>query len=201
MDNLFWRDDSHPLNYFLNEKLKIFEDESHEFKQLSIKDKDSIESFLKLVSKYICAYLNSNSGCLYIGINDDGIVKGIELKSDILNLIKRELNVLITLFDPNALKESMIGFKFFNVYDEKNIKIDNLYVLEIFTKKGGDNIIYTTPYKDNSTKDYECFIKLNGTTHKVSGNQLQKYIKSKIAAYYERNSIIKQDDEIDIFED
>ena len=47
MEAVFWRDDNHPLKYYLNDKLKIFEDEQHEFKLLSIKDEDSIDSFLR----------------------------------------------------------------------------------------------------------------------------------------------------------
>ena len=203
MEAVFWRDDNHPLKYYLNDKLKIFEDEQHEFKLLSIKDEDSIDSFLRIISKYICAYLNSNSGCIYIGINDDGIVKGLEISYDYLSIVIKELNVLISLFYPLALKESLIGFKFFDIFEkETDKKIEGNYILEIFTKKGSPIEVYTTPYKDSGSKDYECFIKLNGTTHKIVGNQLQKYIKNKIKFFYLNQSKVDDgdgDEDNDIF--
>lgn len=181
-----WIDEqNHPLKYYFMEKVKIFEDESHEFKMMSIKDEESIDTLLRMISKYICAFLNSNSGCLYIGISDDGIVKGISVNSSMLLLIKNELNVLVHLFHHKAVQDNLINFKFFNVYDRKeNLKMENLYVLEIFTRQGDLNEIYTTPYKDPTTKDYECYIKMNGTTHKIMGQQLQKYVKNKLKKYY-----------------
>lgn len=203
MEAVFWRDDNHPLKYYFNEKVKIFEDEQHEFKLLTIKDEESIDSFLRIISKYICAYLNSNSGCIYIGINDDGIAKGLEISNKILSNIKKELNILISLFYPFALKESLIGYKFFEIFEkETEKKIEGSFILEIFTKKGSPLEIYTTPYKDSGTKDYECFIKLNGTTHKIVGNQLQKYIKNKIKSFYVNQYIAKDcsfDQDNDIF--
>lgn len=180
---VMWNEEVHPLKYYHNKNVKIFEDESHEFKMVNIKDEEAVENFLHLVAKYICAFLNSNSGCLYIGINDDGIVKGLLLNPSLFVSIKQELNVLISLFHPQIL-DNLIHYKFFNVYNSENKIIEDTYVLEIFTRKGKPNEIYTTPFKDSSSKDYECFIKLNGTTHKIGGNQLQKYIKSKIKNYY-----------------
>lgn len=187
--------DSDKNYYIINTPLDIYEDECHEFKMLQVKDEESIENFLRLASKYICAYLNTNEGCLHFGISDDGIVKGVYIAEDIYYLLKNELSILIQLFCAKS-DENLITFKFFEIYktDEntknnknKHIKIDNYYVVTIFTKKGCNKTIYSTPYKDPTTKDYECFIKLNGTTHKLSGYQLQKYIKNKVKMYYLKN--------------
>lgn len=34
---------------------------------------------IDLVVKYICGFLNSTGGKLYIGVTDDGVVRGISL--------------------------------------------------------------------------------------------------------------------------
>ena len=34
---------------------------------------------LDIIVKYICAFLNSDGGTLYIGITDDGYIKGIPI--------------------------------------------------------------------------------------------------------------------------
>jgi predicted HTH transcriptional regulator len=48
----------------------------HEFKMMKKFEMD-------MIVKYICAFLNSEGGTLYIGITDDGIIKGFNLSRKI----------------------------------------------------------------------------------------------------------------------
>lgn len=176
--------------YVFNEKVNIYEDESHEFKHILIKDDESLLMFIHVISKYICAYLNSNSGCIYVGISDDGIIKGVNLNEFLREKTENELTLLINQFKSYSLEE-IIDYKFHNIIDNMNRSImKDYYIIEIFIKKGRDNFIYTTPYKDSITNNFECYIKLNGTIHKINGSQLQRYVKNKIKKYYIKNKIM-----------
>lgn len=56
----------------MDEYVTFFEDIRHEFKMLK-------QIHMDMLSKYICAFLNCRGGTLYIGITDEGRVRGIKL--------------------------------------------------------------------------------------------------------------------------
>lgn len=58
-----------------------------------------------MIHSYICGFLNSFGGRLFLGINDDGIIKGLKLsRSDYDNLL---LNIDINLrnYTPKVFPE------------------------------------------------------------------------------------------------
>jgi predicted HTH transcriptional regulator len=184
----------HPNSYTLDTKLKIYEDEMHEFKQFTITERSEIVEKIRNLARYLCAFLNSNSGVIYLGINDDGEVKGIKMPHEIYVLAEYELNKMITSFEEHVGEEKLIMFQFVPVHKlEDNSIIQDLYVIEILVKQGLPDRIYTTPFKDSKTNDYQCFIKLNGTTKKIEGNNLYKYIKNKIKNYLKNSKNSKKE--------
>jgi predicted HTH transcriptional regulator len=172
----------HPTNYILDKKVNIYEDEMHEFKHFLFQDKKDLHDKITYLSKYLCAFLNSNSGVVYLGVNDDGVVKGIKLTKEYCLLIDYELKSMIDDFDKHVAENNLILYQFNNVYSNFGV-INDLYVVEIFVKKGLADHIYTTPYKDIRTGDYQCFIKMNGIVKKVDGRNLNTYIENKIKNY------------------
>ena len=74
----------------------VYEDENYEFKQFIINAEKDIYARLRQNMKYFSAFLNSNSVILYFGINDDGIIKGIELTKELKYSFELELNKIIT---------------------------------------------------------------------------------------------------------
>jgi hypothetical protein len=102
----------HPNHYILDSKLKIYEDEMHEFKQYSSPDKVSLVEKIRKLGKYLCAFLNSNSGVIYIGVNDDGYVKGIKLTPELYNLVELELTNMIYTYDKHVSDGNLIMFQF-----------------------------------------------------------------------------------------
>jgi predicted HTH transcriptional regulator len=174
----------HPNIYTLNKKLKIYEDEMHEFKQFTVVGKPELVEKIRNLSKYLCAFLNSNSGVIYLGVNDDGYVKGIKLSKEMCQLFEYELIQMIYSFEKHVYENNLIMYQFSPVYfDKDNTIIDELYVVEILVNQGLPDHVYTTPFKDPKTNDYQCFIKLNGTTNKIEGPNLYKYLKNKIKNY------------------
>jgi predicted HTH transcriptional regulator len=173
----------HPRSYILDKKLSIYEDEMHEFKMLTFQDKKDLHEKLNKLNKYLCAFLNSNSGVIYLGVNDDGYVKGLKLNNEMLNTLEFELQSNIKAFDDHVNENNLIMYNITNVYRNNSLILDDLYVVEIFVRKGLDNHVYTTPNKELKTGDYQCFIKMNGTTKKLEGRNLYVYIKHKIKNY------------------
>jgi predicted HTH transcriptional regulator len=194
----------HPDFYLVDSKLKIYEDEMHEFKQFTILEKSELVEKIRNLSKYLCAFLNSNSGVIYLGINDDGYVKGIRLTKEMHTLAEFELSNMITLFDAHVNEKNLIMYQFCPVHRQDDYKIiDELYVIEILVKQGLPDMVYTTPFKDPRTNDYECFIKLNGTKKKIEGPNLYKYLKNKIKNYVrnKKNKLEEKDDFKDEFKE
>lgn len=70
---------------FFMEQIKIVEDRQHEFKMFKDKDPRNIAA---LVLEYISAFLNSDGGNIYLGINDESIVHGIEVTQKWLDQFK-----------------------------------------------------------------------------------------------------------------
>ena len=70
---------SFPENFILDNIVDLYEDENYEFKQFNLSKKQDVLKHLKLFMKYLTAFLNSNSGVLLFGINDNGIIKGINM--------------------------------------------------------------------------------------------------------------------------
>ena len=63
--------------YFnFGEKLPLIEDRYHEFKNY----RDIVNNNIApIVMKYIAAFLNSDGGVLYVGVDDNSVVYGFEM--------------------------------------------------------------------------------------------------------------------------
>ena len=136
--------------------------------------------------KYFSAFLNSNSGILYFGINDNGIIKGIELTKELKYAFELKLKKIVETYDEYIIKNKNITWFFHEVKNNGEMKINEdkiRYVIEIYIKVGLHDHIYTTPYKEDDNDDYGCYIKLNGTVKKVAGESLFYYTKNKIMKY------------------
>ena len=175
-------------NFVYNTNVNIYEDENYEFKQFSIYSEKDIALHLRQNMRYFSAFLNSNSGILYFGINDDGYILGIELTNELKYSFALQLNKIIETYDEHIKKNKNITYYFHEVQSNgKDIinkdKDKKRYVIEINIKVGLPDHIYTTPYKEDESGDYECYIKLNGTVKKIYGESLFYYTKNKIMKY------------------
>ena len=174
-------------NFIYNTNVNIYEDENYEFKQFQISSEKDITSHLRQNMKYFSAFLNSNSGILYFGINDNGDIKGIELTSELKYSFELQLDKIIETYDEHIKKNKNITYYFHEVQSNgKDIinkdKDKKRYVIEINIKVGLPDHIYTTPFKEDD-EDYGCYIKLNGTVKKIYGESLFYYTKNKIMKY------------------
>ena len=169
-----------------NKNVNIYEDENYEFKQFTINTEKDIYARLRQNMKYFSAFLNSNTGILYFGINDNGDIKGIELTNELRHSFELELNKIIESYDEHIKRNNNITYFFHEVIKNDEMKINEdkkRYVIEIYIKVGLPGHIYTTPFKEDDSDDYGCYIKLNGTVKKIAGEHLFYYTKNKIMKY------------------
>jgi flagellar motor protein MotB len=193
---IFSHEITYPIYYILNEKINLYEDQNHEFKTFRINSELDIQIIINIIQRYFCAFLNTNNGVIYIGISDDGYITGFKAKYELLKKFEIAIISLIEKFDSFVNKNNLIKYYLNKVYykiGEKNLKIlNNQYIIEIFVKKGENNVIYYTPIKDTESNQHECFIKLNGTLMKLEGKKLFKYIKIKLKKHFYSLSSFKK---------
>lgn len=131
--------------YYLNQEVKIFEDHYNEFKQYYKK----IESY----TRYICAFLNVRGGTLYLGINDQGLVKGIHLTRKKRDEFLLELDQNLKRFTPPVhADECFVSFCPIFVDVKKKKEVNDKYVIEIKVKKSCYNELYFN-------ESGECWVK------------------------------------------
>ena len=186
MNNINEKSVNRLINFEYNTNVNIYEDENYEFKQFTINSEKDIVTHLRQNMKYLSAFLNSNSGILYFGINDNGDIKGIELTDELKYSFELKLNKIIETYDEYIQKNKNISYIFHLVKNNGEMKVSEgkqRYVIEINIKVGLPDHIYTTPYKEDENDDYGCYIKLNGTVKKVAGESLYYYTKNKIMKY------------------
>ena len=186
MNNISDKPVNRLINFEYNTNVNIYEDENYEFKQFTINSEKDIVTHLRQNMKYLSAFLNSNSGILYFGINDNGDIKGIELTDELKYSFELKLNKIIETYDEYIQKNKNISYVFHLVKNNGEMKVSEgkqRYVIEINIKVGLPDHIYTTPYKEDENDDYGCYIKLNGTVKKIAGESLFYYTKNKIMKY------------------
>ena len=58
-----------------------------------------------MLTTYICGFLNSGGGTIYLGITDKGIIKGITLNRKLRDELSLNLDNKIRKFDPPVMPD------------------------------------------------------------------------------------------------
>ena len=140
-----------------NGKMVFAESERMELKQ-------KITDFLP---KEIVAFLNSDGGTIYIGVNDDGSVCGLPKLDESL---KKIADILENQILPDCRDFVELGTKY----------IENKHIIEIKVKKG-ESLYYIKKYGRSAQG---CFIRVGSTCRSMTEEQINtvhiKYLDSKI---------------------
>lgn len=112
------------------------------------------------VTKEIVAFLNGFDGVIYIGVNDDGTIAGV----DNLDETQKKIADIITMqILPNPQGFIELGSRF----------IDGKNIVEIKVKKG-DSLYYVKKYGRSASG---CFIRIGTTCRSMTEEEIeQKYI-------------------------
>lgn len=145
--------------YIYSELVGFIEDHYHEFK---IAKPDTTT-----VTKYICGFLNSKGGTIYFGITDQGHAKGCDMRESEQQNFKKMLYDNLRNFTP-PLNDKDVTVEFVPVHrnDRNDIKIQNVYVVEIKIRRRETDDIYFTHKK-------ECYAKRSASLNQLTAKEIK----------------------------
>lgn len=154
---------------YLNEKLSEGESLDVEYKNFFFPFKPFQEEEIR---EQICGMLNSKGGRIYIGINDDKVVKGILINYKQRDLVRNKIVNSTYEFFPNCRTKKIEVF-FLPV---KNYSTDayrpSLYVIKIIVHQGDTSRLYSL----TSKKGYNAMIRLPGQVATLSAQEIEEEI-------------------------
>ena len=166
--------------FYENEKIREKRNQVIEFKNYSLPLNQENGDELR---RQICGFLNSQGGRLYIGIDDQNIVKGI-----VLNYKKRDnlRNALINLtydFYPKCRLDKIFIY-FIPIKSKKTQKFfNNLYIIKIRIYPGDPEYLYSM-----INVGYQSCIRENGICKNLNSTQIQKEIIERNEYQYMNNN-------------
>ena len=155
-------------SFYKDELLSEGEDEFTEFKNYMFPLDEKQGEELK---RQFCGFLNSNGGRLYLGINDQKIVKGVVLNYKRCDALRNLLVNYTYDFYPKCrldkIKVYFIPIK--NIKDNKFI--NNLFVVKIIVSKGEPYLLYSM-----TNKGFNSAIRLQGQCANLTAEEIYKEI-------------------------
>lgn len=140
--------------YYYDEKVPIHEDPQNELKTIKSDDLKMMEEYIE---KYVCGFLNSKGGTLYLGITDDGRAVGIKFD-------RRTMDEICVLFDKKlkkfspAVRADQYSIKKCPLINRKTgVNHKDYYVVEVRVQQGDLNELYFTDRQ-------QCFIRKQAST-------------------------------------
>jgi len=119
--------------------------------RLRIPENNSFNFYV--ITKYICALLNSKGGTLLIGVESDFTVRGRKLNREEIDKFQRHVDEALKQFNPSVKgHEYSINFHPVNFDEGKKIVVKDFYVIEITINNSDADDLYFTHYD-------ECWIK------------------------------------------
>ena len=175
------------IYFYKDEQIIQDENESTEFKNYYFPLKKAQKDEL---ARQFCAFINSNGGRLYIGINDLRIVKGVVTNKKVTKY-EEKIMCLIKNFSPIIKGNQFIKFYAIPVKNNQNGKIiDNLFVFKVIIRKGDPWQLYSI-----STKEIISPVRLQGQSANLTAEEIHKEIieRNKKKLLEKNNNIIEDD--------
>jgi len=189
--------------FYLNEKIKERKNELIEFRNYSLPLTNKEEG--EEIKRQICGFLNSRGGRLYIGINNQNIVKGIILNSKARDTSRNNLVNLTYDFYPNCRIDKILIY-FIPIKNPKtNEFIPKRYIVKIRVYPGDPDVLYSM-----SSTGYHSIIRRNDISYELNSAEICqeiiardeiKKIKDKDNNYIKELNIRDPEPEININED
>ncbi len=131
----------HEEKFIQNSIFLLEENDSVELKE--IKSKKIVNTIVNYTEEYVIGFLNAQiEGNLYLGIDDSGIIKGVELSRNDRDEIQRSI--------PNKLRETKppshmkVETHLYEVLNSAHELIENLFVVHIYVIKTKKNRLFRT---------------------------------------------------------
>lgn len=129
-----------------------------------------------IISRTICGFLNSNGGVLFIGVNDDGNIQGLENYD--YSLFQGENKKDKILLELDSLLVHFFGLNIKPFVDSSIKKINEKDILIIVVKESPKPIFLRNNKYGNIEKEF--FIRMNASTRQIINNEeLVEYVFNK----------------------
>ncbi len=151
-----------PPTFRLGEQVEREEDYECEFKAIT-----GHKPFnrIKDVSEYITAFLNSEGGTIYFGIENNGIVSGLLMSRKDRDETRTFIDHKVQEIDP-SIDPSLVRVEFFPVYD-KGQRRDDLCVLIVSVERGSEPVYY-------ERQGVKAWVRLSGSNHCLNASQIEE---------------------------
>ena len=169
------------VNYNKNEDIKyrkyfIYEEHIYQYEDLYTEFKNYYLPFRKEqtdeLKRQFCGFLNAEGGRIYIGIDDNRIVRGISLNEKEIDILGNELVNYTYNFYPPLRLENKIRVDFIPIKDKKNKNIKGLFVIKIIVKQGDPTKLYSL-CKNNC---FKSSMRLKGQVANLSAEEIYNEI-------------------------
>jgi hypothetical protein len=150
--------------------IKKGENDSVEFKETLRKNLHTSKNDKRIehaVLKTIVAFLNTNGGILFIGVSDDGEVKGFE-QDEFKNFDKFQLH-FTNIFN------KYIGEHFAQLVQSQKVIIDKKQILRVDCFRSEAPVFLKDGQKE------EFFIRVGAATQEIQGSKLLEYIQKNFS--------------------
>ena len=155
-------------SFYKDEQLVEGEDEFTEFKNYYL---PLTEEKAEEVKRQFCAFLNNKGGRLYLGINDQKVVKGVILNYKKCDSLRNLLVNYTYDFYPKCRLDK-IKVYFIPIKSMKDNKfINDLYVVKIIVMQGDPFILYSM-----TNKGFKSAIRLQGQCANLTAEEITKEI-------------------------
>lgn len=128
-------------DFFLNEKVNVLE-ENLEYEFKNPRDSYNSEEIVYLVKnkimEYVISFLNGNGGSLFFGIDNSGIVKGLNLSYEERDNLALDINNIINSRVIPKISPDYYTINWHSIKNRDRNNVDNLHVLEIEIKRPFD---------------------------------------------------------------
>ena len=189
--------------FYLDEKIKERKNELIEFRNYSLPLTNKEEG--EEIKRQICGFLNSRGGRLYLGINNQNLVKGIILNSKARDISRNSLVNLTYDFYPNCRIDKILIY-FIPVKNPKNNEfIPKRYIVKIRVYPGDPDVLYSM-----SSTGYHSIIRRNDVSYELNSAEICqeiiardeiKKIKNNDNSYIKELNIKDPEPEININDD
>jgi len=159
-------------SFIFNERLNEDENKITEYKNYQFPFNDQIRGVLK---KTICSFINRRGGRIYLGIDDNRCVQGMDLTYKQRDMLKLEIQDLIKTFEPDVVNQELVVIFFLPVMRPNDDKpIPGVFVVKILVKQGDTSQLYSV-----SKALLECYIRNDGRVDLLNARETADYIKKK----------------------
>lgn len=118
--------------------------------------------------KTIVGFLNSDGGILLIGVEDSGMIPGID---DERSKFHKDSNDKYLLYLKDKIK-NRIGTPFFRYIDTTTVEVDGKTVIEVVCKPSDEEVFLD---------EKEFYIRTSPSTDKLEGKELSSYLKKRFS--------------------